>query len=118
MSLDVYLYEPRACPHCGKDIVSRYEVYHANITHNVNKIAMAAGIYEILWRPDELGITRASELIEKLAAGIAKLRAYPAAFTPLNPANGWGSYERFVPWCEAYLAACREYPAALIEVSR
>lgn len=32
--------------------------YHANITHNLGKMAEAAGIYHALWRPDEIGIKR------------------------------------------------------------
>jgi len=32
--------------------------------------------------------------------------------------NGWGLYEDFVPWIERYLAACEEYPEAIIRVSR
>ena len=118
MSLTVYLYDPIPCPHCGKNVKSGYEVYRANITHNVNKIAMSAGIYEILWRPDEINVTTAKEIVDLLDAGISRLRANPEKFTPLNPKNGWGSYEGFVLWCENYLRACREYPEALIEVSR
>lgn len=30
------------------------EVFDANITHNLNRMAGAAGIYEALWRPGEL----------------------------------------------------------------
>ena len=32
--------------------------------------------------------------------------------------NGWGMYEHFVPFVEKYLEACKEYPDAVIEVSR
>ena len=39
------------------------EVYSANITHNLNRMAMEAGIYECLWRPDEHGITKAAQII-------------------------------------------------------
>lgn len=94
------------------------EVYSANVTHNLNSMAGEAGIYEHLWRPDELGITKASELVEPLRAGLALMKADPPRFEKHNPENGWGSYKVFVPWVESYLAACEKYPAATVRVSR
>lgn len=94
------------------------EVYWANITHNLNKMAGDAGIYEHLWRPDEIGITKAAELIEPLRAGLALLKSDPSRFEKFNPENGWGTYEGLVAFVEKYLAACEEYPAAVVRVSR
>jgi len=48
--------------------------YEANVTHNLNKMAMEAGIYEYLWRPDEIGITKAGRLIEPLSKGLTDWR--------------------------------------------
>jgi hypothetical protein len=93
-------------------------VYSANITHNLGKMADAAGIYKHLWRPEEIGIKTANELIEPLAAGVARLRADPAKFEQFNASNGWGLYEHFVPFVEEYLRACKQYPNALVSVSR
>jgi hypothetical protein len=93
-------------------------VYHRNITHNLNKMANAAGIYEHLWRPEEIGITRAKDLVEPLAAGLERLRAEPETFKAHNPPNGWGNYEGLVSFVETYLAACREYPEAGVRASR
>lgn len=94
------------------------EVYWANITHNLNKMAGDAGIYEHLWRPDEIGITKAAELIEPLRAGLALLKSDPSRFKKFNPENGWGTYDGLVAFVEKYLAACEEYPAATVRVSR
>lgn len=94
------------------------EVFSANITHNLNKMADAAGIYHHLWRPDEIGITVASELIEPLTQGLATLRGQPERFQKLNPANGWGSYEVLVEFVREYLAACIRYPTAEVSVWR
>ncbi len=94
------------------------EIYSANITHNLTRMASAAGIYEALWRPGEVGITKAAQLIEPLARGLALLKADPAGFEALNAPNGWGRYEHFVPFVENYLAACRENPDADVHVSR
>lgn len=93
-------------------------VYSANITHNLNTMAGEAGIYKHLWRPDEIGITKAAELIEPLRAGLALLKSDPARFKKFNPENGWGNYEGLVAFVEKYLAACEEYPAADVSVSR
>lgn len=125
MSLDVYLSldpieVPCECEHCGHRHTRMHSevVYDANITHNLNKMADVAGIYQHLWRPDELGIKLAKELIEPLEAGLSLLKEHPERFIPLNPPNGWGSYDAFVPWTEKYLEACRENPEASVRVSR
>jgi len=94
------------------------ECYSANITHNLGKMAIAAGIYEALWRPEKIGITKASQLIEPLTKGIKLMKDDPKRFEKMNPENGWGTYSGFVPWVERYLNACKEYPEADIMVSR
>jgi hypothetical protein len=94
------------------------ELFSANITHNLNKMTQEAGIYEALWRPEEIGITTAGQLIGPLRHGLDLLRSDPARFIALNPSNGWGSYADFVPWVEGYLAACQAYPKAKVEASR
>ena len=94
------------------------EVYSANITHNLGKMAGEAGIYEALWRPEEIDKTKASEIVELLEKGLADLKARPEHFEKFNSPNGWGMYEHFVPFVEKYLEACKEYPDADVEVSR
>ena len=93
-------------------------VYEANITHNLNKMADAAGIYQHLWCPDELGITLAEQLIEPLREGLAKLTSNPALYKAHNPANGWGDYEGLLGFVTRYLEACIRYPYATVCVSR
>lgn len=107
MSLDVSLMAVRPV-----------EVYTANITHNLNKMAEAAGIYKHLWRPDEIGITKAAQLIEPLTVGLADLKARPEFFATFDAENGWGKYPGLVRFVEAYLAACIADPDADVEVSR
>lgn len=131
MSLDVYLYddtvplpEPERCMcRCGHEHMTptyREAVFSANVTHNLGTMAGAAGIYLALWRPDEMDppLTKASELVPYLEAGLAAMERDPAKFIAHNPENGWGSYERFVPWVRDYLDACRKWPHARVEVSR
>lgn len=93
-------------------------VYEANITHNLAEMADQAGIYKHLWRPDEIGITKARELIEPLTTGLALLRSDPERFRILNPSNGWGSYEGLLDFVALYLYHCEENPEANVEVSR
>ena len=94
------------------------EVYSANITHNLNTMADAAGIYEALWRPEELGISKAGDLVETLEKGLRALIAEPPKFQAMNPSNGWGNYEGLVSFVENYLEACRKHPEAQVRVSR
>jgi hypothetical protein len=107
MSLDVYLTAVRPT-----------EVYSRNITHNLNKMAFAAGIYEALWRPEEIGIVRAEQLIEPLTVGLEKLKADPERFKEFNAPNGWGMYDNLINFVEDYLEACIENPDAEVRACR
>jgi hypothetical protein len=115
VSLDVHLYDGAPCDKCGR---SGPEVYWANITHNLGGMATAAGIYEALWRPEEVGITTASQLLTPLATGLAWLKLHEAEARKHDAPNGWGLYEHFVPFVEKYLDACNKNPLATIRVSR
>jgi hypothetical protein len=95
-----------------------YKVYSANITHNLGQMANEAGIYKHLWRPEEIGITKASELIESLTIGLNKLKFDKEKYKVFNPDNGWGSYEGLVSFVENYLNACKKYPDAEIYADR
>ena len=94
------------------------KVYSRNITHNLNKMAEAAGIYKALWRPDENGITKAHQCIEPLRTGLLELVSNRAHYEQFNSPNGWGLYKHFVPFVTDVLMACCEHPDADVEVSR
>lgn len=112
MSLDVYLTKT-------VEFESDDEtVYHAYITHNLTAMADKAGLYEMLWRPDEVGISKAADLIEPLGEGLARLEANPDGYRELNPKNGWGSYEGLVRFTRDYLDACKQYPDADVYACR
>jgi hypothetical protein len=116
----------------------REEVYGANITHNLNKMAIEAGLYEALWRPYQLiggynipeddddaeyafereNKILAKDIISHLEKGLKELKERPEYYKKFNPSNGWGSYEGLVKFTENYLEACREYPETEIEVGR
>lgn len=107
MSLDVSLVAVRPT-----------EVFWRNITHNLNKMAMEAGIYEVLWRPEEINVDVAEQLIPLLEAGLDNLVSNPDKFRQFNPSNGWGNYDNLVEFVSAYLQACKDNPDAKVEVSR
>lgn len=88
------------------------DVFDTNMTHNVGQMADLAGVYDCLWRPEENGFTTAGQMIEPLTKAVEQLRADPEKFIALNPKNGWGSYDTFLPWIEKILAACQEHPDA------
>jgi hypothetical protein len=94
------------------------EVFHGNITHNLGEMAEAADIYYALWRPEEKGWTKAKDIIPILKKGLTRLITNPVHFKKYNPANGWGEYIVLVRVVIDYLAACKQYPDAKIEVSR
>jgi hypothetical protein len=81
-------------------------------------MAEEAGIYKYIWRPEEVGVTKAAELIVPLRTVLEKMKANPEHFKTFDSPNGWGKYENFVPWIEEYLRACEENPDAEIGVWR
>ena len=103
MSLDV-----------GLVAIRQTSVYDLNITHNLTKMANEAGIYKHLWRPEELGIIHAIDLIAPLNEGLSRLKAEPELFKKFNPENGWGDYETLVEFVEDYIVACVKNPDATI----
>ncbi len=107
MSLDVYLV-------FGNHAVA----YSRNITHNLNTMADAAGIYKAVWHPNENGFNHAKDIIGPLREGLKLLQSDPKKFAQFNPENGWGNYDNLCEFVVDYLAACEEEPDARIEVSR
>ena len=52
-----------------------------------------------------------------LAQGIAYMVENRKKLLPFNPANGWGSYDGFVPWLIKYKEACEDNPGCKIRAS-
>ena len=108
MSLDVWL-----------NRVQETVVYErTGLTHNLVEMATRAGVYYCIWRPEELGIQTAGELVPRLQDGLTILKAKPDHFKQFNPENQWGSYDGLIQFIEEYLEACIEYPDAIVEVCR
>lgn len=105
MSLSVYLYE---------DLNFEEELYWANITHNLSDMAEAAGIYQALWRPDEINAKQAKDILDIILNGFCKLLKNPDEYRKLEASNGWGTYENFIDWIFRYIKALSEYPESYI----
>ena len=125
MSLSVYLTRhiktTRNCPSCShewEEVTDTEEIYYSNITHNLGEMAQQAGIYKHLWRPEDIGIAIARQLIEPLTYGLAVLESDPIYFRQFDAKNGWGTYANLVFFVTKYLDACKEYPDALVSVCR
>jgi len=121
MSLDVYLKGPDkkiTCFNCNQEYNDNEDLYWANITHNLTKMADEAGIYQHLWSPEKVGCFKGGDLIKWLKLGLSDLKSRPEHFKQFNSENGWGMYKHFVPFVEKYLEACIDYPDAKIFISK
>lgn len=106
---------PGTRPHAYRD---EERLYSDNITHNLTRMADAAGIYKELWRPEEIGITQAKQLIEPLRRALVDLLDCPDKFKAFAPESGWGTYGGLVRFVSNYLAACERFPDARVSVCR
>jgi len=126
MSLDISLVSVEGekgmccCSCCGNihETEKYIEYFEANITHNLNNMADEAGIYKMLWRPEECNISTAKELINPLKDAIKMMKDDPRRFKRFDSENGWGIYDDFVPWLEELLEACKTYPEAQVKSCR
>tara|TARA_R110000796_G_scaffold177590_1_gene294414 strand:+ start:896 stop:1294 length:399 start_codon:yes stop_codon:yes gene_type:complete len=128
MSLDVSLHDPTAT-------YDTEELYHANITHNLNLMANNAGIYDALWKPYRLleGCSYTADRqeeedfrqlnIDKVSAdmitptiekGLDDMKKRPEYYKQFDSDNGWGIYDDFIPFIEKYLEALKTYPKAIV----
>lgn len=119
-------------------IVDGEVVFSRNITHNLNRMAEEAGIYEALWRPHRLkpdyniqddehkaesefeskSVTYAKDIIEIVRKGLHELIERPTYYEQFNSSNGWGTYKHFLPFVAIYLEALKQYPNAVVKVDR
>lgn len=124
MSLNIYLKDNPSevvcvceCDHIHKKIHSPI-MFEINITHNLINMAEEAGIYKVIWRPDEIGIKKAKDMIDILEEGLLTLQAEPLNFKRFNPRSGWGSYQSLLCAVSELLEACKEFPESNVEVHR
>ena len=112
MSLDIWL---EVEVDTGGKEPHKVELFSANITSNLNKMAEEAGIYTALWHPYDLWENPTAEmLIPLLEEGLENLKSNPEHFKQFDASNGWGTYKDFVPFVENVLSACKKHPKASV----
>lgn len=89
--------------------VKHNTVFQADITNNLEPMAKAAGIDDILWGSYGDSVP---DFIVRLSDGIRFLKKYPIIFQRLNPANGLGSYETLLEVAENLIQKCYQYQTA------
>lgn len=110
--------------HVDLTVTKPVSIYENNITHNLTKMADSVllsngkSLYEILWRPEENGYTKACDILLLLHEGMIELTSFPERYKPYNPENGWGSYDNLVEFVSSYYIACLKNPEAELGVSR
>jgi hypothetical protein len=115
MSLNIYLIDPKCCPHCGGIIPGEaMELFARNYTHNVVPMWKKAGVYEALYKSEG---HRAGEYIEAMERGVADMKANFSEYEKLDSPNGWGLAKNAMPWLEDVTEQFKKYPHAVIHVS-
>ena len=90
------------------------EVVDLNITHNLGKMAKAAGVYDCLWRSGENDFEVAEQIIPILQSAIKDMEERPDYYKKFNHPSGWGDYDDFVPWLKDLLKSCENHPKSEI----
>lgn len=94
------------------------EVFDINITHNLGEMALKAGIYYALWKPEEIHKYQAKDILPILKNGYELLTKYPDFYKKYNSPNGFGVYEDFLKFVNEVIKACENDPDAYIDISR
>lgn len=67
--------------------------------------------------PSELNGKRAGEYAKRLEQAVAHMAQHPDEYRPMNPTNGWGSYETALEYLSKIADGAREFPSSTIRVS-
>lgn len=59
----------------------------------------------------------AGESIELLTLAVKHMEEHEDEYTPLNPPNGWGSYDTALDYLKKLLRACEDHPKSTIYMS-
>jgi hypothetical protein len=98
MSLDINL-----------QAVRTVNVFYLNVPTCYKPIAEKVGIQTYIWKPEELGISKAEQLINPLRIGLQLLESVPGRVGVAQE-----TLDDFVECVRKYLAACEQNPDAEI----
>ena len=107
MSYDVYLRGCYGCGDCPSCHAAESEL-DRNYTYNVGPMihdACGSG-------PNEWHGKPANEVASIISKGLEKMRADPAKYEAMNPANGWGDFEGCKNFLGEIQDECQRYPKA------
>lgn len=93
-------------------------VFEGEVSADLVPIAKKAGIYQHVWHPDELKISRAKELISPIENAIKDMDADMPAFEALNGDDEFGTAKNLKEFLGIYLDACNTYPKAHVRVMK
>lgn len=91
-------------------------MFVGNITHNLIAMAKVCELYKPLWKPEELNITYARELIPYLSDGLSELVSKPDEYKQFNSTNGWGTYQGLIRFATDVYISCLDNPNLVIYV--
>jgi hypothetical protein len=115
MGLDISLY---VMVEVGQKDPERVIFFRKSVTHNLVPMAKACGCYTYVWRPEEVGIHFAYQMLHMLRSAIKYASSNPKILSEHNPYNDWGNYDVFLMFLQDYLKGCERYPATRIHISR
>ena len=104
MSLDISLVE-----------IKEVEVTNRNITHNLNNLWRALGIYDDLYNSED---KKAKDIILSIQNAILKLGKNLSEYKKFDSPNGWGLAENGLNFLKELLIDLNEYPDATIKISK
>jgi hypothetical protein len=93
-------------------------VYKAHLGTDAIKMAGAANVFNVIWNPENFGVSKASDIAPHLERGIEILEKDPDFYKSLQSEEKWSTYENFLAWLKRYLSACRNHPNAEIHIDR
>jgi len=114
MGLDIYLLEKSR----SGDREDEGDVWVGGITHNLTTMAKEAGIYKLIWRPEEVNCCKAKDVTTELELALIDLEERPKHFKKFNPPNKWGNYANLVEFVKKYIDASKEYSEFYIHACR
>ena len=91
--------------------------WSANITHNLGQMASnipvnfngnQTTLYYACWRPDEIGVKTAGELLPLLVQGLHYMIDHRSKLMQYESPNGWGTYNGFMKFLLNYKQACED----------
>ncbi len=98
---------------CGPNRVSSLSIPSA-----LWRMAEQGGFYGYVWRPEQMRVTKSSQMAVHLRRAIAWMESHRGDAPVFSGMGGPGGHARLLQSLREYLAACEEFPDADIEVSR